>query len=306
MTPSHHGLGSVVLCTAGEHIVAVDMRHVAGTGRVGRDREHVIDLAAGLGLESAPFERVLHLHTPAGRVSLGVEKVSQPYDTTERIPISSLAGAETARHFEAMAQVNGQWYLVLDVRPFTGGSAHAAEEMPAKAKADQAAEETPASRARTRLARRAALGHLVVFSAETSRTEAHPLAYALSAAQVVEVTFVPEIAPMPLAPPHVRGLCDWRGRPLLVLDLPARLMTDSRRTTHPERLIVCRRGSSRDLFGVLAASDIQMVRLPIAHAPTVRDFPLDRRCTRTVVDVGETTLVLPDLTRLAEATAAST
>ena len=305
MTPSHHGLGSVVLCTAGEHIVAVDMRHVAGTGRVGRDREHVVDLAMGLGLEAAPYERVLHLHTPAGRVSLGVEKVSQPFDTAERIPLSALAGAETARHFEAMAQVNGQWYLVLDVRPFTGGSAHASEAMPADAKADKTAEETPASRARTRLARRAALGHLVVFSAETSRSEAHPLAYALSAAQVVEVTFVPDIAPMPMAPPHVRGLCDWRGRPLLVVDLPARLMTDRRRTTDPARLIVCRRGSSRDLFGVLAGSDIQMVRLPIAHAPTVRDFPLDLRCTRTVVDVGETTLVLPDLTRLSEAAAAS-
>jgi hypothetical protein len=81
-------------------------------------------------------------------------------------------------------------------------------------------------------------------------------------------------------------------------------MTDHRQTTDPARLIVCRRGSSRDLFGVLAASDIQMVRLPIAHAPTVREFPLDRRCTRTVVDVGETTLVLPDLARLSDVTAA--
>ncbi len=305
MTPSHHGLGSVVLCTAGTYTVAVDMRHVAGTGRVGRDRDHVVDLATGLGLAATEYERVLHLQTPAGRVSLGVEKVSQPFDTSERIPLSPLAGAETARHFEAMALVNAQWYMVLDVRPFTGGSAHAAEEQPAGAKAPVTGEETPASRARTRLARRAALGHLVVFSAETSQADAHPLAYALSAAQVVEVTFVPDIAPMPLAPPHVRGLCDWRGRPLLVVDLPARLMTDRRHTTHPERLIICRRGSSRDLFGVLAASDIQMVRLPIAHAATVRDFPLDRRCTRTVVDVGETTLVLPDLARLADTTAAS-
>ena len=303
MTPSHHGLGSVVLCTAGHHTVAVDMRHVAGTGRVGRDRDQLVDLASGLGLVAAESERVLHLHTPAGRVALGVERVSQPFDTTERIPLSALAGSEPARHFEAMAEVNGQWYLVLDVRPFTGGSAHAAEETAAE-KPSGAPEETPASRARTRLARRAALGHLVVFSAETSRSEPHPLAYALSAAQVVEVTFVPEIAPMPLAPTHVRGLCDWRGRPLLVVDLPARLMTDRRHTTDPERLIVCRRGSSRDLFGVLAASDIQMVRLPIAHTPTVRDFPLDLRCTRTVVDVGETTLVLPDLSRLADATAA--
>jgi chemotaxis signal transduction protein len=302
MTPSHHGLGSVVLCTVGSHTVAVDMRHVAGTGRVGRDREGIVDLAPGLGLPPTAFERVLHLQTPAGRVSLGVEKVSQPLDTMERIPLSALAGGETARHFEAMALVNDHWHLVLDVRPFTGGSAHAAEDTPVR---EKAAEDTPASRARTRLARRAALGHLVVFSAETSQSEAHPLAYALSAAQVVEVTFVPEILPIPLAPPHVRGLCQWRARPLVVVDLPARLMTDRRHTTDPARLIVCRRGSSRDLFGVLAASDIQMVRLPIAHAPTVREFPLDRRCTRTVVDVGETTLVLPDLARLSDATAAT-
>lgn len=304
MTPTHHGLGSVVLCTVGSHTVAVDMRHVAGTGRVGRDREGIIDLAPGLGLPPTEFERVLHLQTPAGRVSLGLEKVSQPLDTTERIPISPLAGGETTRHFEAMALVEGQWYFVLDVRPFTGGSAHEAEPSPATAPT-AATEDSQSSRTRTRLARRAALGHLVVFSAETAQREAHPLAYALSAAQVVEVTFVPELKPIPLAPPHVRGLCDWRGRPLLVVDLPARLMTDQRRTTHPQRLIVCRRGSSRDLFGVLAASDIQMVRLPIVHTPTVRDFPLDRRCTRTVVDVGETTLVLPDLARLSESIPAS-
>jgi chemotaxis signal transduction protein len=301
MTPTHHGLGSVVLCTVGGHVLAVDMRHVAGTGRAMHGLDDVVPLAPPLGLDGK-VERLLHLQTPAGRVSLGVEKVSQPLDTTERIPLSALAGTQPARHFEAMAQIEGRWYLVLDVRPFTGGAAHAAE--PTAASAKPTAGQTAASRARNRLARRAALGHLVVFSAETTRPEPHPLVYALSAAQVVEVTFVPEMAPIPLAPPHVRGLCDWRGRPLLVVDLPARLMTDHRRTTSPARLIVCRRGNSRDLFGVLAAADIQMVRLPIAHAPTSRDFPLDLACTRTVVDVGDTTLVLPDLARLVEVTSA--
>jgi chemotaxis signal transduction protein len=302
MTPTHHGLGSVVLCTVGGRTVAVDMRHVAGTNRVAGVDEDLVDLAPRLGLSSSGIERVLQLKTPAGRVSLGVEKVSQPLDTSERIPLSNFAGAEPARHFEAMAQVNGQWHLVLDVRPFTGGSAVPVD--PAAMSVPAPVEDTPAGRARSRVARRAALGHLVVFSAETSQAERHPLAYALSAAQVVEVTFIPEITPIPLAPPHVRGLCDWRNRPLVVVDLPARLMTDQRHTMAPARLIVCRRGSSRDLFGVLAAADIQMVRLPIAHAPTVRDFPLDRRCTRTVVDVGETTLVLPDLTRLSDFTSA--
>jgi chemotaxis signal transduction protein len=298
MTPSHHGLGSVVLVTIGGYTVAVDMRHVAGTGRAGREANEVIDLAPRLGLPSADgAERTLQLQTPAGRIVLAVERVSQPFDTTERIPLSPLAGAEPGRHFEAMAQVNGVWYLVLDVRPFTGGSAHAAHPLPA----DKPEHATPAAKARGRFARRAAMGHLVVFSAETTQAEPHPLAYALSAAQVVEVTFVPEIASIPLAPAHVRGLSTWRGRPLVVVDLPARLMTDHRHTTRPARLIVCRRGSSRDLFGVLAASDIQMVRLPISHAPTTRSFPLDPGCTRTVVDVGETTLVLPDLARLSDA-----
>jgi chemotaxis signal transduction protein len=304
MTPSHHGLGSVVLVTIGGYTVAVDMRHVAGTGRASRETAEVVDLAPRLGLPSATaVERTLQLQTPAGRVVLGVEKVSQPLDTEERIPLTPLAGADPGHHFEAMARIDGTWFLVLDVRPFTGGVAHAAEsgaERPA-GEARKADEATPASRARSRMARRAAMGHLVVFSAETTQAEPHPLAYALSAAQVVEVTFVPEITPIPLAPAHVRGLSTWRGRPLVVVDLPARLMTDQRHTTDPERLIVCRRGSSRDLFGVLAASDIQMVRLPITHAPTTRDFPLDRHCTRTVVDVGETTLVLPDLARLSDA-----
>jgi chemotaxis signal transduction protein len=302
MTPTHHGLGSVVLVTAGGYTVAVDMRHVAGTARVGRDLEYdAVDLAATLGLVSETgVERILQVKSPAGRFSIGVERVSQPLDTVERIPLSSLAGDRARQHFEAMALVNGTWYMVLDVRPFTGGVAHAAET---SADADEAAdaEVLPAGRTRTRLARRAALGHLVVFSAETQRFDEHPLAYALSAAQVVEVTFVPEVAPIPLAPAHVRGLCQWRNRPLIVVDLPARLMTDRRSTTHAERLIVCRRSSSRDLFGVLAASDIQMVRLPIAHAATTRSFPLDRQYTRTVVDVGETTLVLPDLARLGDA-----
>jgi chemotaxis signal transduction protein len=305
MTPSHHGLGSVVLATVGGFTVAVDMRHVAGTGRVSRETAEIVDVAPRLGLSSAAgFERTLHLQTPAGRVILGVERVSQPLDTAERIPLTTLAGPEPGAHFEAMARIDDAWYLVLDVRPFTGGVAIAAD--PASLPAEDArAEATPAARTRSRLARRAALGHLVVFSADTTQDEPHPLAYALSAAQVVEVTFVPEFSSIPLAPPHVRGLTQWRGRPLVVIDLPARLMTDDRHTTDPERLIVCRRSHARDLFGVLAAADIQMVRLPLTHAPTTRSFPLDRRCTRTVVDVGETTLVLPDLARLSDSTSAA-
>src|SRR5689334_19446886 len=102
MTPSHHGLRPVVLVTIAGYPAAVDMRHVAGTGRVGRETSEVLDLAPRLGLTASnAFERTLQLQTPAGRVVLGVEKVSQPLDTEERIPLTSLAGSDPARHFEA-------------------------------------------------------------------------------------------------------------------------------------------------------------------------------------------------------------
>ena len=226
MTPTHHGLGSVVLCTVGGRVVAVDMRHVAGTNRVAGIDEDMVDLAPRLGLSSPGIERVLQLKTPAGRVSLGVEKVSQPLDTSERIPLSTFAGAEPGRHFEAMAQVNGHWYLVLDVRPFTGGSAvpvdPAAMSVQAPARG-HAGRPRPQQGVASRRARPP--GRLL---GRDRAGERHPLAYALSAAQVVEVTFIPDIVPIPLAPAHVRGLCDWRNRPLVVVDLPARLMTDQR------------------------------------------------------------------------------
>ena len=85
-----------------QHTVAVDMRHVAGTGRSAAMRPTPRPGGRPRSRGQA-FDRVLYLQTPAGRVSLGVEKVSQPFDTSERIPLSPLAGAEPARHFEAMA-----------------------------------------------------------------------------------------------------------------------------------------------------------------------------------------------------------
>ena len=306
MTPSHHGLGSVVLCTVGaphrRRGHAPRRRHGPGRPRIATTSS---TWPPASGWRPTEFERVLHLQTPAGRVSLGVEKVSQPFDTTERIPLSALAGAETARHFEAMAQVNGQWYLVLDVRPFTGGSAHAAEaDAGRKRRAGRrgdAGEPRPDAPGPPRRARPSGrvLGRDVAVRGASAGLRAQRGAgrrgHVRPGDRADAAGAAARARPLRLA------------RPPAARRRPAGPADDGSAAAPPirERLIVCRRGSSRDLFGVLAASDIQMVRLPIAHAPTVRDFPLDRRCTRTVVDVGETTLVLPDLARLSDVTAAT-
>ena len=172
MTPSHHGLGSVVLCTAGT--TPSPWTCATSPARAG---------SAGIAITSSTWPPAWGWRRPSPSgcctcrrrpaacrsASRRCRSRSTPASASRSAP---LAGAETARHFEAMAQVNGQWYLVLDVRPFTGGSAHAAEEHAGRREGPRTGEETPASRARTRLARRAALGHLVVFSAETSQVRA--------------------------------------------------------------------------------------------------------------------------------------
>ena len=214
MTPSHHGLGSVVLCTAGAHTVAVDMRHVAGTGRVGRDRDHVVDLATGLGLAAD------RLRAGAAPADAGRPRVARRREGVAAVRHQRAHPAQRARRRRDRRATSRRWPRSTASGTWSSTCARspAAARTPPKRRrpreGPRSAEETPASRARTRLARRAALGHLVVFSAETSRSEAHPLAYALSAAQVVEVTFVPDIAPMPLAPAA-------RARPLRLARPPA-------------------------------------------------------------------------------------
>jgi purine-binding chemotaxis protein CheW len=302
MTPSHTGLGAVVLCTAAGLRVAVDMRHVVGTDRVEAARPDAVLLADRLGLASAaPATRLLRLASPAGRLALAVEHVSQPLDTPERIPLSPLLGPAVHAVFESTARIGDDWFLVLDVGALFGVGRAAMPEVPATGDG-----EAPGRLVRRRHASR---GHLIVFSAGSvpaatdwlPAADAAPagLAYALSAAQVIEVLRIPEIVPVPLAPSYVRGVCQWRGRPLVVVDLAMRLLPAPFRTTDAERLLVCR-GQGRERLAVLASADVQMVRLPLRHVSSRCPLPLDPGCARAVVEVGRTTLVLPDLQRLGE------
>ena len=141
------------------------MRHVAGTGRVGRDREHVIDLAPASACAPTAFERVLHLQTPAGRVSLGVERVSQPFDTSERIRSARWPAPRrpaTSRRWPR-STASGTWCSTCARSPA------AARMPPSRRRARPGGRRRDAvhSGPARALARRAALGHLVVFSAET-------------------------------------------------------------------------------------------------------------------------------------------
>jgi hypothetical protein len=179
MTPSHTGLGAVVLCTAGGQRVAVDMRYVTGTDRGDPSAVGTVDLGARLGIDvpAGRATRILHLATAAGRLALGCEHVSQPLDTPERIPLPALIGPAAQGVFESLANVGDAWHLVLDVGALFG-----------LARRDEPAPPQPVTDAVARSPRRrhASRGHLVVFSTGspdgTEDTGPGALAYALGAA----------------------------------------------------------------------------------------------------------------------------
>ena len=168
MTPSHHGLGSVVLCTVGGahrgggH--APRRRHRPGRPR---SRRASSTWRRGLGLEA---DRVRARAAPAdagrARVARRREGVAAArhrgaHPAERRSPAPSRRA--TSRRWRR-STASGTWCSTC--RPFTGGSAHAAERADAGRRRRSSRRRRPIA-AGTRLARRAALGHLVVFSAET-------------------------------------------------------------------------------------------------------------------------------------------
>jgi chemotaxis-related protein WspB len=87
--------------------------------------------------------------------------------------------------------------------------------------------------------------------------------YALEAAQVVEVLPLVELAPVAAAPPGVAGLLNYRGRPVLAVDLCALSRGGPASRKLSTRIILVRTHSpdgAHHLLGLIAEQVTQMLR----------------------------------------------
>jgi chemotaxis-related protein WspB len=100
--------------------------------------------------------------------------------------------------------------------------------------------------------------------------------YALPAARVREIAPVPELRPIPGAPPTVPGLLAWRGANLPVVDLSMLLTGSPAPALLSTRLVVVdyRTPDGRErLLGLLCEKAVETVRLPDAGlAPSGASF----------------------------------
>lgn len=137
-------------------------------------------------------------------------------------------------------------------------------------------------------------GRMLFFTTSQSGASDRPAVFGLSLSQVVEILDLPDILPVPGAPSHIRGLVQWRGRALAVLDMDRWLEWSSSAESANNRLIIVR--IKHELVGLVATSNLRMVRLPIRHQVADTRFANDR--VRAVFELEQETLVIPNLESL--------
>ncbi len=137
---------------------------------------------------------------------------------------------------------------------------------------------------------------LMVFTTSRGRTVERKYRFGLSLRQVVEITELGSLYPIPRAPGHIRGLVAWREQPLVVFDLDRRLGLSGPYLGREERLLVARTAGGH-LLGLPTSPQIQIRSLPIPdHTPDS-----ESRFAAPVLaayENEESRLIIPDLDQL--------
>jgi chemotaxis signal transduction protein len=115
----------------------------------------------------------------------------------------------------------------------------------------------------------------------------------LSARQVVEIRQPAPFAPMPRTSGPLVGAAVIEGQALPVMDV-GRMIDPAAAPTVAKRMLIARGSRSGRHVALQVPADIRMIDLPIANRPRPDDGH-QNVWVRGVFDVGDTTLIVPDL-----------
>ena len=132
---------------------------------------------------------------------------------------------------------------------------------------------------------------VVLFSTDSNLD----LSFGLSLTQVPQILQPLPIVPVPGAASHVLGVVEWRGVPLAVIDLPGCMGGATSGMTTGGRLLIVRVPTQRLCIGLPIRSQVSIRTLPLGHHPSDSAIPLQESLVRGKFDLGDTTLVIPDI-----------
>lgn len=305
LTTETAGVIHLIRCTVGATAAGFDLARVAGVergekihpdpdapGAVGRvtargENWPVYPLAWWLGADAGDPGRgqVVLLDSPRGKIGLAVDRVSQA------------ARVERGRVFPPPASAGTAGGLVSGVVLFDSGPLlvldpdHLDPTNPLPA--CEVARPAPPARRAARPAKPA--NRLLALAwGELPGPTRRAVALGLPTPSAIEILPAVPPAAVPAAEDHVRGVVEWRGRPLTLLD-PARWVG---LTTAPRfaRVVVAGFGGVR--VGLVSGPEVRMLSAGTPVVPARHELTLKAERVRGVVDATDVTLVIPDWGRL--------
>ncbi len=268
----------------------------------------VYSLAARLGLSeetAGETQRVVVLNSGGKKWGLRVRSVSQVTKVGRDAfaPLPAIAHDPANVFFGGMIKTDESLLLLLAPERLAPGTP---DTVPTALDFDDTVDEIGWSSARTRQeadsttqANTSSSPHrILVFSLAEPAPHEHPLVFGLSVTQVPEVLNLPSLIPVPGAPPSVMGIARWRGSPVPVIDLAARLGLPPVAARSQTRLMISCGTKKSSLLGFLIQPTVRSIQLPVAHRPCKRNLGLDETLLKGVVELQNETLVVPDIQRL--------
>jgi chemotaxis signal transduction protein len=310
----------------------------------------VYDLAVMLGMSPArirpdpirgrsnPFERVVVLDAPVDRgVWQHVQEWGVLVDSVSQVvhlepgQVSSLGDADVLgvrNRFSGLVRVDGSMMLCL--QPgflFPGTESASADDFTAATRQKGRpvvtrpcpAEVKPGNGSDSR-SNQAGHRRILLFSLPGGQDPEADPKFAMSISQIPEILEPQPLIPLPGAPPYVRGLIDWRQRPVMLVDLGERLGLERKAESlrlGKHRIIIARDrlrlnepqeavGMSHSgpgpgfpdrgvLVGILSDPDVRVITLPEDSRISEPDIRMDLSAVRAAVEIEGRTVVIPDL-----------
>ena len=296
---------NLIRCTVGPVVVGFDLDRVVGVergerlapcpavpGSVGRIANRagewvVYPLAWWLGSEpgNPRAGQVVLFETPHGRFGLAVDRVS-PSVRVERKRVSPpprSIGPVAAALIAGVAVLDSGPLVLLDPDHLDP----TAPELP----------ERPVRKHRPPApARRGASGRLLAIGCDAQEgCPGRPVVLCLPSENVVEVIGLGNVTPVPTGEDHVRGLIEWRGRPIPVLD-PARWVGLATTDAAAVRGVVATVAGVR--VALTTGSDVRLISADAPIIPARRQLGVRVERTLGVFDTTDATLVIPDWEQL--------
>ncbi len=125
--------------------------------------------------------------------------------------------------------------------------------------------------------------------------------FALSYSQLLELSVPARLWPVSGWPAHVRGLVEWRGRPIPMVDLAICLGRPATPSAAVRRFLIVRPARSFEPLALATGAEVHSRPMPLPHLPWAGPAPFPMSCVRGLFEMGGYPLVVPDLDEISAA-----